>query len=444
MQGWSASGQTFWWHGRQGTWCRRTSDRRDHGRHCASRFVPLKRTTEGGPRAGRQVRRAGVGADEQVGAFEEGGRLGTVIRPVQSRRPRVRLEHRGGVGVLGAADDDDPPAVVEEPARSGPSSAPAASAWPRSRPRGGRRAAGPGHRTGPRAASRARRGDSRRPRDADAAMVAADRDRRAALPGRDRRQTVADRTVTGRVRATPRGASWPTRIRSRSVTCTATRAGPSAGDAQAFEQGQPRADLVAAGNPVGDVGQQEPAPAHRPADPPGDARQGQDEHRQDVAPDVDPEVVALAPERTAQRPDRRAHRPAARGRARTSSASELDAVDAAGRPRTPRGCSARRARRSSPRDRPRGAARGAGWSGPRRPVVELDEQDPPRGRPRRRRGRTQRQGGSPAHRPRRARGRGPATATCCSGSGRAGQAWVASRRPGHRPPPFAGPRSTRG
>ena len=58
MHGWSASGQTFWWQGRQATRCRRTSDRRDQGRHCRGRFVPLKRTTDGDARRGREVGRA--------------------------------------------------------------------------------------------------------------------------------------------------------------------------------------------------------------------------------------------------------------------------------------------------------------------------------------------------------------------------------------------------
>ena len=61
--------------------------------------------------------------------------------------------------------------------------------------------------------------------------------------------------------------------------------------------------LVAAGDPRGHVGQQERAPAHRPADPSGDAGQGQHQDGQDVATDVDPQVVAGAPERTAERPD---------------------------------------------------------------------------------------------------------------------------------------------
>ena len=75
MQGWSASGQTFWWQGRHGTWCRRTRERRDQGRHWPRPVGAAEEDDRGDPRAGRQVRRAGIGADEQVGPLEEGGRL---------------------------------------------------------------------------------------------------------------------------------------------------------------------------------------------------------------------------------------------------------------------------------------------------------------------------------------------------------------------------------
>ena len=83
------------------------------------------------------------------------------------------------------------------------------------------------------------------------------------------------------------------------------------GDAQRLQQGQPRADLVTAANPVGDVGEQERAAAHRPADPPRNAPQGQHQHRQHIAADVDSQVVPLAADRPAQLPDRAEQAPAA-------------------------------------------------------------------------------------------------------------------------------------
>ena len=46
MQGWSASGQTFWWQGWQGTRWRSTSECRDQGRHCLGWLVPLNKMTE--------------------------------------------------------------------------------------------------------------------------------------------------------------------------------------------------------------------------------------------------------------------------------------------------------------------------------------------------------------------------------------------------------------
>ena len=51
-------------------------------------------------------------------------------------------------------------------------------------------------------------------------------------------------------------------------------------------------DLMPAGDPIGHVGQEEAAAAHRPTQASRDSRQDQDQDRQHVPPDVDPQVVA--------------------------------------------------------------------------------------------------------------------------------------------------------
>ena len=183
----------------------------------------------------------------------------------------MRLEPRGGLGVLGAADHHDPPAVIEEPADQRPPVRGAASAWPRSPRRGGPPAAAPRPRTARRAARRARPG-AIAPEGAGRVVA------RPPIGDLPPRKATAPRPAAGRSGQASR-SRWPTRTRSRSVGVHDYRRGAVGRQAQPFEQGQPRDDLVPAGDPVGDVGQQEPAPAHRPADPPRDARQ-----RQDAAP----------------------------------------------------------------------------------------------------------------------------------------------------------------
>jgi hypothetical protein len=61
------------------------------------------------------VRWPGIGAQEEVGAFEKrrGLRDGHPPCPVAERW--VGLEHSGGVGILRPADHDDAPAVREKP-----------------------------------------------------------------------------------------------------------------------------------------------------------------------------------------------------------------------------------------------------------------------------------------------------------------------------------------
>ena len=191
------------------------------------------------------------------------------------------------------------------------------------------------------------------------------------------------------------------------------------GDPQGFEQGQPRVDFVAAGDPAGHVGQQEAAAAHRPADPPGDARQGQHQDRQDVAPDVDPQVVTLAAQRPPEPPDRRAERLAAGIALEPVAVGEVDAVDV--RVGLEDLAVARRGQHVDRRAGIRGPQpreQGAGQDGVAQ-VVELHDQDAPGARPGAPAWRIARRT-SPPRPPRRSRGRPLASATCCSGSGRTG------------------------
>ena len=389
MQGWSASGQTFWWQGWQGTRWRRTSERRDQGRHWPGLVRAAEEDDRGRPGRGRQVGRARVGADEQVGPLEEGGRLGdrqppgpvaeavvrrqelaatagrpappttTTRQPSSRNRPTRRLQCRGGQRL----------AAVPAPrwtASRGGSGAEPAGVQPVGLVPAGRSAASAGacDRDGPSASRRwPRRGrDGGGPRPAGAGP---------ARPGLAR--------ASGRRR--------PGRA-SVDVDVDPGR-GSSGAMPRRLEQGQPRADLVPAGDPLGDVGQQEPAAAHRPADPPGDARQGQDEHREDVAADVDAQVVAPrrgATGRGPRPPQSSAQRPGLP--LEPGPLGELDAVDV-------------RvgledlvvARRGQDVDRrlgvggPEPGEQRAGQHGVAQ-VVELDDQDPPRGRRPARAGRT--------------------------------------------------------
>ncbi len=181
---------------------------------------------------------------------------------------------------------------------------------------------------------------------------------------------------------------------------------------------------MAAGDPGGHVGQQEPAASHRPADPSRDARQGQDQDRQDVAPDVDAQVVAGAPERPAELPDRRPQRPAAPVALEPAPRGQADAVDV--RVGLEHLAVARRGEDVDRRAGVRRAEAGQQRAGQDRvaQVVELDHQDAPRrldpsrrpepapGADRDRPGRVER-----VH-------RAGATAACCSGSGGRARAWA--------------------
>ena len=76
-----------------------------------------------------------------------------------------------------------------------------------------------------------------------------------------------------------------------------------ASNAQRVQQGQARANLVTAANPVRDVSEQERPTAHGPSHPPRNPPQGQDQNRQHIAPDVDSKVVLRAADRPTQPPD---------------------------------------------------------------------------------------------------------------------------------------------
>ena len=112
-----------------------------------------------GERAGRggQVRRSGVGADEQVGSLQEGGGLR------DGHRPGPVAESFVGSSPLDSGMSSDPPTTTTRHPSSRKrsirfSTTGAASAWPRCRLRGARPAAVAAVRTDPRAASRRRRG----------------------------------------------------------------------------------------------------------------------------------------------------------------------------------------------------------------------------------------------------------------------------------------------
>ena len=296
------------------------------------------------PGRGRQVRRAGVGADEQVGPLQQGGRLGDrqAARPVAEAVVRLEVASERA-----RSRRPRPPRSRQPSSRNRPTRARherGRPAWPRCPRPGGRPAGEPARRTGRRGASRARRRIGRSSGQAAGrcaglgVAVAAD-----GRPGVDLgpAQAAARR---GQASASRRA----TATRSSSVTWTSTRAAASGDDPQPVEQGQPRADLVPAGNPLGDVGQQERPAAHRPADAARDAGQRQHEHasgcrRARRCPGRSPRREAAGP---GSRPPRAG--PSGRAAARTRSARPPRRGRRSGRPRRPRGCSARRARRSRP------------------------------------------------------------------------------------------------
>ena len=59
--------------------------------------------------------RSGIGADEQVGALQQGGGLGDAQGPGPIAEAVVRLQVGRQGKVLDPPDDDDAPAAVEEP-----------------------------------------------------------------------------------------------------------------------------------------------------------------------------------------------------------------------------------------------------------------------------------------------------------------------------------------
>ena len=227
----------------------------------------------------------------------------------------MRLEHRGGVGVLGAADDDDPPAVVEEPGDQGlpVPRRPALGRRPGPEVDGQQRGRGAEPAGVQPVGARRRRIASGRRREPRAA-------RRPARPRRRRAATASWPRPARLGRARPRGASGRPATRSRSVDVDRTRAGPSAAMPRRSSRASREPTSWRPGTQSATSVSRNAAAAHRPADPPGDAGQGQDEHRQDVAPDVDAQVVAAARGATGRAPRRPSPAPSGPVGARTSSA----------------------------------------------------------------------------------------------------------------------------
>ena len=89
-------------------------------------------------RRGRQVRRAGVRADEEVGPLEQRGRLRDRQAAGPVAQPVVRLEDARERERLRFPRPRRPASHFRGIVRSGPSTSRSASAWPRCRPRGAR------------------------------------------------------------------------------------------------------------------------------------------------------------------------------------------------------------------------------------------------------------------------------------------------------------------
>ncbi len=75
---------------------------------------PAEQNDREGARRGRQVRRAGIRADEEVGPLEQSGRLGDrqAARPVA--QPVVGLEDARQRSVFDSPDHHDPPATFKK------------------------------------------------------------------------------------------------------------------------------------------------------------------------------------------------------------------------------------------------------------------------------------------------------------------------------------------
>ena len=366
MQGWSASGQTFWWQGLQGTRWRRTSERRDQGRHWPGWLVPLKRTTESDARAGRQVRRAGIGADEQVGPLEQGGRLGDGHPPGPvAEVGRAAASTAAAGGVLGPADHDHPPAVVEEPRDQGlpVAGGPALGRGPRAevdgqqrrrRSRTGRRAASRRRPRGPAARTATRSSSARPPRGRGAAVA-----RTAAAAGR------GAASLVGPGLAEPVGRRRPVAVRRRARPPGRARrpAMPSRSSRASREPTSCRPGTQSATS----VSRNPPPPIAQPTRRGMPARASTSTVRMSPA-DVDAQVVT--PRRGAIGPAPRPPSPAPSGPGRRSNqvrVGQADAVDV--RVGLEDLAVARRGQHvdRAPRGRPCGAGRAAGWSAPRRP-----------------------------------------------------------------------------
>ncbi len=94
-----------------------------------------------------------------------------------------------------------------------------------------------------------------------------------------------------------------------------------------IEQSPARFDFMPPRNPGGHVSQQKPAPAHRPSKPPRNSGQCEDEYGQDIAPDINPQVVSVRLKRPAERPDCGADGPTSRLTLEPVPVGQVNAVD---------------------------------------------------------------------------------------------------------------------
>ena len=231
----------------------------------------------------------------------------TASRPVQSRSRRVRAERRGRPRrPPGPPTSDHPPAVVEEPADQGPPVP--------GRPALGR---GPGAEVDRQQRGRRRRTGRRGAQSGSSQASGSSRPERRRGRGRAPIGPTAEPT-SGRARPDRPGqasrSAWATRTRSRSVAWTRTRAGPSSGRPRRSSRASRDATSCRPGTQSGHVGQEEPAAAHRPAEPPGDARPGPGRGRSGCRPgrrspgriratrSERPSVQTAEPERPTPRP----------------------------------------------------------------------------------------------------------------------------------------------
>ena len=256
-------------------------------------------------RAGRrgQVGRPGIGADEQVGPFQQGRGLSDREPAGPVAQPLVTSKHLGRGRVFRPAHDDHAPAILQEsldervPVPGGPAL---------------------GRRAGTKM-DRQKRGMRAEPTCVQPLGIGGPR---PTLGGGESRLAAIVRT------APPAGTDWdlePSRCfpgpgpgQAASHGCPVLIIDMDldprrfvASNAQRVQQRQARANLVTAANPVRDVSEQELATAHGPSHPPRNSPQGQDQNRQHIAPDVDSKVVLFAADRPTQPPDLAEQAPAA-------------------------------------------------------------------------------------------------------------------------------------